>query len=168
MDKDESAQFAEEGSYDQYVTLRKSLSPLVSKQIKLNDEIAVAKISYFQAVSGEDKARLQERLFSLANQYLVLENDVNRIISQIDQIPNKDQYASMVASGIIPKTSSEITSKNHIASVEDLVFSVDSTAKNHNNRWVVNAAMPKGLVYRVQVGAFKNTVPDYFFREGLS
>jgi hypothetical protein len=25
--------------------------------------------------------------------------------------------------------------------------------------------MPKGLVFRVQVGAFKNKVPDYFFRE---
>ena len=165
VNDEQSAQLAKEDSYDQYVTLRKSLSPLVSQKSKLKDEIAMAKIRYFQAATDEEKARLQARLISLANQFLVLENEENRIISQLDLIPNKVQYASMVASGILPQNTNDSTPKNRIASVEDVAFRVDSTAKNQNNRWAVNAAMPSGLVYRVQVGAFKNTVPDYFFRE---
>ncbi|NDF27503.1 MAG: hypothetical protein EB153_08150, partial [Nitrosopumilaceae archaeon] len=71
----------------------------------------------------------------------------------------------MVASGVVPTPGIESNRKLMLSSVKDVEFKIDKELMTSNNAYPVLSTLPKGLVYRVQLGVFKNAVPDYLYRE---
>jgi WD40-like Beta Propeller Repeat len=78
---------------------------------------------------------------------------------QENKIIKKEIESIMSTDNSIIKTESKLVPKILAGSM----FKIDTTSKNNSNNILLNPVLPSGLVYMVQVGAFKNPITEGTF-----
>jgi hypothetical protein len=152
--------------YDQYLTLRKSISAQRRAKDSLSLELQKTQILLYQNAKLEGaSSELIERMRSIAEGMESLDQAIQRDFMELNKLSNNDQFANLVDQGILPSARTVVSPKKNYLQPSDVHFSLNANAKVQNNTYPILTQMPKGLVYRVQVGVFRNPVPDYFYRE---
>jgi hypothetical protein len=155
-----------QADYDQYLTLRKSISAQRRAKDSLALELQKTQILLYQnAKLDRASSEFIERMRSIAEGMESLDQAIQRDFMELNKLPNNDQFANLVVQGILPSAGTVVSAKKNYLQPSDVDFSLNANAKVQNNTYPILTQMPKGLVYRVQVGVFRNPVPDYFYRE---
>jgi hypothetical protein len=155
-----------QADYDQYLTLRKSISAQRRAKDSLALELQKTQILLYQNAKLDGvSSEFIERIRSIAEGMESLDQAIQRDFMELNTLSNNDQFANLVDQGILPAVNTNASSKKNYLQPIDVDFSLNANAKVQNNTYPILTQMPKGLVYRVQVGVFRNPVPDYFYRE---
>ncbi len=155
-----------QADYDQYLTLRKSISAQRRAKDSLALELQKTQILLYQNAKLDGvSSEFIERMRSIAEGMESLDQAIQRDFMELNTLSNNDQFANLVDQGILPAVNTNASSKKNYLQPIDVDFSLNANAKVQNNTYPILTQMPKGLVYRVQVGVFRNPVPDYFYRE---
>jgi hypothetical protein len=147
-------------SYDDYISLRKEFVSLASKRNEIEIQIAQKRIALFRAVDDGAIKVISEEMAELANTLNILEAQESRILARIERMEDREAYHVLASQGIAP-------SQNLVYApldAQSLTFTLNAD-KKQGNRYPILTTLPKGLIFRIQVGVFRNAVPDYFFRE---
>jgi hypothetical protein len=147
-------------SYDDYIGLRKEFVSLASKRNEIEIQIAQKRVALFRAVDDGAIEVISEEMAELANTLNLLEAQESRILSRIERMEDREAYHVLASQGIAP-------SQNLVYApldAQSLTFTLNAD-KKQGNRYPILTTLPKGLIFRIQVGVFRNAVPDYFFRE---
>ena len=162
----ELATLSSQADYDQYLTLRKSISAQRRAKDSLALELQKTQILLYQNAKLDGvSSEFIERIRSIAEGMESLDQAIQRDFMELNTLSNNDQFANLVDQGISPAVNTNASSKKNYLQPIDVDFSLNANAKVQNNTYPILTQMPKGLVYRVQVGVFRNPVPDYFYRE---
>jgi hypothetical protein len=155
-----------QADYDQYLTLRKSISAQRRAKDSLALELQKTQILLYQNAKLDGvSSEFIERMRSIAEGMESLDQAIQRDFMELNTLSNNDQFANLVDQGILPAVNTNASSKKNYLQPIDVDFSLNANAKVQNNTYPILTQMPKGLFYRVQVGVFRNPVPDYFYRE---
>ncbi|MFM7386954.1 MAG: hypothetical protein ACKO5L_02210, partial [Bacteroidota bacterium] len=156
---------AQKGAYDTYVSLRKEFVQLDEQQKALQDKLNNLKIQFFRP---SDSISHQQQLIAITS----ITSEITEILkqkslkqNQMELMEDHELFAGMITEGVLPERRNMERNLAAMNKPEDLVFKMEQGNKGQNNQYPISQDLPSGLVYRVQVGAFKNKVPDYFFRE---
>jgi predicted house-cleaning NTP pyrophosphatase (Maf/HAM1 superfamily) len=152
--------FGSDKSYDDYIGLRKEFVSLASKRNEIEIQIAQKRVALFRAVDDGAIEVISEEMAKLANTLNILEAQELRILSRIERMEDREAYHVLASQGIAP-------SQNLVYApldAQSLAFTLN-VDKKQGNRYPILTTLPKGLIFRIQVGVFRNAVPDYFFRE---
>ncbi len=147
-------------SYDDYISLRKEFVSLASKRNEIEMQIAQKRVALFRAVDDGAIEVISEEMAELANTLNILEAQELRILSRIERMEDREAYHVLASQGIAP-------SQNLVYApldAQSLTFTLNAD-KKQGNRYPILTSLPMGLIFRIQVGVFRNAVPDYFFRE---
>jgi hypothetical protein len=147
-------------SYDDYISLRKEFVSLASKRNEIEIQIAQKRIALFRAVDDGAIEVISEEMAELANTLNILEAQESRILARIERMEDREAYHVLASQGIAP-------SQNLVYApldAQSLAFTLNAD-KKQGNRYPILTSLPMGLIFRIQVGVFRNAVPDYFFRE---
>jgi hypothetical protein len=147
-------------SYDDYISLRKEFVSLASKRNEIEIQIAQKRVALFRAVDDGAIKVISEEMAELANTLNILEAQESRILARIERMEDREAYHVLASQGIAP-------SQNLVYApldAQSLTFTLNAD-KKQGNRYPILTSLPMGLIFRIQVGVFRNAVPDYFFRE---
>ena len=147
-------------SYDDYISLRKEFVSLASKRNEIEMQLAQKRVALFRAVDDGAIEAISEEMVELANMLNMLEAQELRILSRIERIEDREAYHVLASQGIAP--SQNLVYAPLDAQSLNFTLNVD---KKQGNRYPILSTLPEGLIFRIQVGVFRNAVPDYFFRE---
>ncbi|NBV67759.1 MAG: hypothetical protein EBR74_04360 [Flavobacteriia bacterium] len=154
-------------AYSLYVSERKALVELDKNKQNQEKELMLIKSKYIRAlnndVSKEDLLVLENQLKDLAVKGLQIQALLDRRIEKIQSFEKHLAFSTLISRNIAPEVGGKVEQPVMAA---NMAFSI-----NEQNNFPVNQAfpvtdkMPNGLIFRVQVGAFREAVPSYFFRE---
>jgi hypothetical protein len=147
-------------SYDDYISLRKEFVSLASKRNEIEIQLAQKRVALFRAVDDGAIEAISEEMVELANTLNMLEAQELRILSRIERMEDREAYHVLASQGIAP--SQNLVYAPLDAQSLNFTLNVD---KKQGNRYPILSTLPEGLIFRIQVGVFRNAVPDYFFRE---
>jgi len=165
VDAREIESYSQSKNYDNYITLRKTLAQFESNKYTLLENLALTKIQYLRTTDAVSLKGLEGTLISLADSLERLADKSKEVYNRIEGMEDNEVFAKLLADGILPKGNTAAKTFGFLNGAEALAFNVTNGPKAKNNRYPILQSLPRGLVFRVQVGAFKKTVPDYFFRE---
>ena len=151
---------ASDRAYDDYLSLRKEFVSIASKRNEIESQIAQKRVALFRAVDADAIEVISDEMAELAKTLTLLKAQESRILSSIERMEDREAYHVLANQGIAP--TQELA--NAPLDPESLSFTVNSD-KKQGNRYPILNTLPKGLIFRIQVGVFRNAVPDYFFRE---
>jgi hypothetical protein len=151
---------ASDRAYDDYLSLRKEFVSISSKRNEIESQIAQKRIALFRAVDADAIEVISDEMAELAKTLTLLKAQESRILSGIERMEDREAYHVLANQGIAP--TQELV--NATLDPESLSFTLNGD-KKQGNRYPILTTLPKGLIFRIQVGVFRNAVPDYFFRE---
>ena len=154
-------------AYSLYVSERKALVELDKNKQNQEKELKLIKSKYIQALnndaSKEELLVLENQLKDLAVKGLQIQALLDKRIEKIQSFEKHLAFSTLISRNIAPEISRKL---EQTVMASNMAFSI-----NERNDFPVNQAfpvtdkMPNGLIFRVQVGAFREAVPSYFFRE---
>ena len=151
---------ASDRAYDEYLSLRKEFVSIASKRNEIESQVAQKRVALFRAVDADAIEVISEEMAELAKTLTLLKSQESGILSSIERMEDREAYHVLANQGIAP--TQELA--NAPLDPESLSFTLNSD-KKQGNRYPILTTLPKGLIFRIQVGVFRNAVPDYFFRE---
>lgn len=151
---------ASDRAYDDYLSLRKEFVSIASKRNEIESQVAQKRVALFRAVDADAIEVISDEMAELAKTLTLLKSQESRILSSIERMEDREAYHVLANQGIAP--TQELA--NAPLDPESLSFTLNGD-KKQGNRYPILTTLPKGLIFRIQVGVFRNAVPDYFFRE---
>ena len=151
---------ASDRAYDDYLSLRKEFVSIASKRNEIESQVAQKRVALFRAVDADAIKVISDEMAELAKTLTLLKSQESGILSSIERMEDREAYHVLANQGIAP--TQELA--NAPLDPESLSFTLNSD-KKQGNRYPILTTLPKGLIFRIQVGVFRNAVPDYFFRE---
>jgi|GEM_PF-2366581 len=154
-------------AYSLYVSERKALVELDKNKQNQEKELMLIKSKYIRAlnndVSKEDLLVLENQLKDLAVKGLQIQALLDRRIEKIQSFEKHLAFSTLISRNIAPEVGGKVEQPVMAA---NMAFSINEQNDFHvNQAFPVTDKMPNGLIFRVQVGAFREAVPSYFFRE---
>ena len=160
----ETTSWSSSASYDSYVSERKAVSKQWEEIQKLNQEIDSIKgrwIQYLSVNSPESDAVLEglmEKIKDKEDKMVLYDQQVLALSST----PNATLFNAMIAQGIVPKSRPLQTSVSKYTAV-NMEFAINEKTSPVMGDIPFLSTFPKGLVFTVQVGAFRKPVPSKAF-----
>ncbi|MEI8193522.1 MAG: SPOR domain-containing protein, partial [Flavobacteriia bacterium] len=154
-------------AYSLYVSERKALVELDKNKQNQEKELMLIKSKYIRALnndaSKEDLLVLENQLKDLAVKGLQIQALLDRRIEKIESFEKHLAFSTLISRNIAPEVGGKVEQPVMAA---NMAFSINEQNDFHvNQAFPVTDKMPNGLIFRVQVGAFREAVPSYFFRE---
>ena len=163
-----------QSTYVQYANLRvtfqqngKTLDSLTQAKIEVEDSLRILlteeneiSMSRLQQLAARHEALTQE----IDKRTESIKNQQERLVDFKDQAP----YEWMMQNSIQARSMQVASNAVTIASTSTPVPFSMTTVTTMNQRFPdhpINVALPEGLIFRVQVGAFRKPVPNQLFRE---
>ena len=162
-----------EPSYIAYIQKRNEQTNLENQTNELLARNAVLTKELNEEINKDSETKVTPKQREIIAE-LVKNQDViqkNRLLltqknTELTASSNASEYEWMVKNNIKPtKATPKITSEQPTFETIPTFAIVKKEAVNNAVPLPVNIKNPKGLVYRVQVGAFRKPVPNEFFRE---
>ncbi|MEY4215589.1 MAG: hypothetical protein RLZZ68_45, partial [Bacteroidota bacterium] len=163
VSQEEAQKIAQSGGYDVYVTYRKEFVQLEEEKTQLEKTMDLLKIQYFRSIDSNERKKLEMDLLDISSKIIKVTEQKDQKMRQMMGMNDHEIYAGLILEGVLPQGAG--IRQELIKDSQDLSFSINDGPKSQNNQYPVTQNLPEGLIFRVQVGAFKNKVPDYFFRE---
>jgi hypothetical protein len=163
--QDEAQLIAKNEAYDRYIRLRKEYVKSFEAHAQLEKEKSLLKIKYFKSTDSVQRRQVAQELAIVSLNLLKAAEEKDLKMGQILEMQDHEIYAGLIADGVLPQGQTAGKHKASFINDEATAFSINNESKSQNNQFPIMQTLPEGLVFRVQVGAFKNKVPDYFFRE---
>jgi hypothetical protein len=163
VSQEEAQKIAQSGGYDVYVTYRKEFVQLEEEKTQLEKTMDLLKIQYFRSIDSNERKKLEMDLLEISSKIIKVTEQKDQKMRQMMGMNDHEIYAGLILEGVLPQGAG--IRQELIKDSQDLSFSINDGPKSQNNQYPVTQNLPEGLIFRVQVGAFKNKVPDYFFRE---
>ena len=158
------AQYASKAGYDRYVSLIKEQVKITQELDALNGRITALKKELYVEIDDTKRTAIRNELLELVQQKLMKEKQFNELDRTLRGMPDITYYSALLEKQILPKSGTNETS---FVSIDEqaLAFQVGGETNVQQGKLPVLNQMPMGLIFRVQVGAFRYKVPGYFFRE---
>ncbi len=158
------AQYASDAEYDRYVSVMKEQVKLTLQGDVLNGRISTLKNELYTESDDIKRTAIRNELIELVQQKLTIEKQQNELDRTLRSMPDYTYFSALLDKQILPKSASNETS---IVAIDEraLEFQVGGETNVQRGKLPVLNQMPMGLIFRVQVGAFRYKVPGYFFRE---
>ena len=158
------AQYASKAEYDRYVSVMKERVILTLQGDALNGRISTLKKELYAETDDIKRTAIRNELIELAQQKLTIEKQQNELDRTLRSMPDYTYFSALLDKQILPRSASNETS---IIAIDEraLEFQVGGETNVQRGKLPVLNQMPMGLIFRVQVGAFRYKVPEYFFRE---
>ena len=147
-------------TYDEYIGLRKEYVIQSLKRIEVENEIAQKRLTLFQTSNKEIIDSIGNELVELAKTVKIIEANELNILSILEQMADFEAYNVLSSQGVVPKQNLAPAQLDE----QSMNFKINQD-KKQGNRYPILNTLPEGLIFRIQVGVFRNAVPDYFFRE---
>ena len=173
LDNDELTKKAASPNYTNYIVKRNEITQLDNEVTELKAETNSLRKTLNQEINKDSQVEIspkqRELLTKIAeNEQKISEKQTsrNQKAKELAQTPEASNYEWMLNNSIeatVPAQSTTIVST--IPSIETSFKIIDKQAVDVTVPLPVNIKNPRGLVYRVQVGAFRKPVPNEFFRE---
>ena len=144
-------------AYLAYVQQRAKLEE--TKLALQEKQVAIRKIEL--SFSAADKALLLGLLDEQEQLIKALQNQQQVLLS----LPKQAQMEALLESAYLPGVSDLTASANTSQPQPSFVFAIQEPKPGQNSTLPVGLPCPEGLVFRVQVGAFRKPVPSDRFRE---
>lgn len=165
VSQEQAKVLAESKEYDVYVSLRKAFVELTLQNQVIRNKMDALKIEYIRSNDTLAQRVLGMKLISTAAELQKNTNQKIQKSNQMQTMKEHESFARLISEGILPQGQRSGITLAEMNRPEDVAFSIQEGIKGQNNQYPISQVSPKGLVFRVQVGAFRNKVPDYFFRE---
>jgi hypothetical protein len=158
------AQYASKAGYDRYVSLIKEQVKITQELDAINGRITALKKELYVEIDDTKRTAIRNELLELVQQKLMKEKQFIELDRTLRSMSDFTYYSVLLDMQILPKTASNETS---IVAINEqaLEFQVGGETNVQQGKLPVLNQMPMGLIFRVQVGAFRYKVPGYFFRE---
>ncbi len=173
LDNDELTKKAASPNYANYVLKRNEITQLDNEISSLKSEANSLRKTLNQEINKDSQVEISPKQRELLTKITENEQKIsekqtsrNQKAKELGQIPQASNYEWMFNNSIeatVPTQSTTIVSTNPI--IETSFKIIDKQAVDISVPLPVNIKNPRGLVYRVQVGAFRKPVPNEFFRE---
>ena len=158
------AKYASKAEYDRYVSVMKEQVKLTLQGDVLNGRISTLKKQLYVETDDIKRTVIRNELLELVQQKWTIEKQQNELDRTLRSMPDVTYYSALLDKQILPKSGSDETSIVAIGE-RALDFQVGGETNIQQGKLPVLNQMPMGLIFRVQVGAFRYKVPGYFFRE---
>ena len=158
-----------EDSYLSYISERQKYNQLVDDFEKTKTRNQELRNELLKKLKATETNNIDEEIISLATQLkaneALLINQQSKIENQtkkLDEFKYASSYEWLIDNKLMPLKRNEVISSPQVTN-----FSI---VRNNSNRTLdqplpVNVNTPSGLVYRVQVGAFRKPIPNEAFRD---
>ena len=173
LDNDELTKKAASPNYANYILKRNEITQLDNEVAALTSETNSLRKNLNQEINKDSQVEISSKQRELLtkiteNQQQISEKQIlrNQKAKDLVQVPEASNYEWMLNNSIeatVPAQSSTIVLTN--SSIETSFKMIDKQTVDLSVPLPVNIKNPRGLVYRVQVGAFRKPVPIEFFRE---
>ena len=173
LDNDELTKKASTQNYVNYIVKRNEITQLDNEITDLKSESNSLRKTLNQEINKDSQVEISPKQRELLTKITENEQKIsekqtssNQKAKDLSQVPEASNYEWMVNNNIqatVPTQSTTIVSTNSI--IETSFKIIDKQAVDVSVPLPVNIKNPRGLVYRVQVGAFRKPVPNEFFRE---
>ena len=173
LDNDELTKKAASPNYANYIVKRNEITQLDNEVIALKSETNSFRKTLNQEIIKDSKVEISPKQKELLTKITENEQKIsekqttrNQKAKDLAQVPEASNYEWMLNNSIeatVSTQSTTIVSTN--PSIETSFKIIDKQAVDVSVPLPVNIKNPRGLVYRVQVGAFRKPVPNEFFRE---
>lgn len=151
-------------AYDSYITQRKAISQQWEEIQNQTRHLDSLKSRWIQLVSLND-SESELILNQLLDESKVQQNKkeaFEKAMNQLNNTPNATSFNAMISEGILPKAQ-ERTASALRYNKDNVAFSVDRNASPSAGDIPFLSPLPQGLVFTVQVGAFRKPVPSKAF-----
>ena len=135
---------------------------------KYQKRIQEAEVLYVQAnaASGSEKAQLEAQANSKKQDAFYTLNNANRALLLLPESEDKERIIAYASGAYKTMDVDALADWDNIP--EELnsdIFNVNISKNYYENKAIpLNAKLPKGLIYKVQVGAFRNPIPSEVFK----
>jgi hypothetical protein len=173
LDNNELTKKAASPNYANYIVKRNEITHLDNEVTVLKSETNSLKKTLNQELNKDSQVEISPKQRELLtkiteNEQKIGEKQIlrNQKSKDLAQAPDASNYEWMRNNSIeatVPTQSATVISTN--SSIETSFKIIDKQAVDVSVPLPVNIKNPRGLVYRVQVGAFRKPVPNEFFRE---
>ena len=173
LDNDELTKKAASPNYANYIVKRNEITQLDNEVAALKAETNSLRKTLNQEINKDSQVEISPKQRELLTKIRENEQKIsdkkilrNQKAKDLAQVPEASNYEWMLNNSIeatVPTQSTTIVSTN--STIETSFKIIDKQVVDVSVPLPVNIKNPSGLVYRVQVGAFRKPVPNEFFRE---
>ena len=173
LDNDELTKKAASPNYANYIVKRNEITQLDNEITTLKSETNSIRKTLNQEINKDSQVEISPKQRELLtkiteneqkiSEKLTLRNQKTLAQAQTPEAANYEWMLNNSIEATVPTQSSTVISTN--SSIETSFKIIDKQAVDVSIPLPVNIKNPRGLVYRVQVGAFRKPVPNEFFRE---
>jgi len=173
LDNDELTKKAASPNYANYIVKRNEITQLDNEITTLKSETNSLRKTLNQEINKDSQVEISPKQRELLtkiteneqkiSEKLTLRNQKTLAQAQTSEAANYEWMLNNSIEATVPTQSSTVISTN--SSIETSFKIIDKQAVDVSIPLPVNIKNPRGLVYRVQVGAFRKPVPNEFFRE---
>ena len=160
----EIQQYMASSAYDSYVSERKNLTRKWYEAQIVNQQIDSLKGQWIQIATlnpVESENLLKELLIKIKEKENK-ESAYQKQLTQVIQTQNAEKFNAMIAQGILPKNQ-DVNASSQKYNKDNVAFSINNDAAVLPGDIPFLSSIPKGLVFTVQVGAFRKPVPSKAF-----
>ncbi|MBU3658866.1 MAG: hypothetical protein FGM14_03275 [Flavobacteriales bacterium] len=173
LDNDELTKKAASQNYVNYIVKRNEITQIDNELTTLKSDLNSLKKALNQEINKDTQVEISPKQRELLTQITANEKKINekqtlrnqkaRDLAQTAEASNFEWMINNSIEATMPTKSVNVVSTTPI--IETSFKIIDKQAVDVSVPLPVNIKNPRGLVYRVQVGAFRKPVPNEFFRE---